>query len=297
MPDDLPLDLVRTLEDVRRSVTAFNAEAGAGEVRLAAQTSYWVYDPSINSFAPSKFAGIKGMSLAVYRQALALAGHARGVRNFHGKLSHEAIERASGQTFLASARLSKELLDWGRDVMAANVFDRVTRSKWRFLSLPPSAGLPDQQGSRRVGSKSDAAPPFNLRAATDEQRRRVVAEIAQREGQAAFRRMVLAAYQWRCAITGCDVVEALHAAHILPYRGVLSNHPANGIALRSDLHLLFDLDLLHIDPDSFTVRVHPSLRSGHYSSYEGQALALPAEPTLCPDLDALRFRLSNAKWA
>src|SRR5271155_3471993 len=40
----------------------------------------------------------------------------------------------------------------------------------------------------------------------------------------------------------------LEAAHISPYRGLQSNHPQNGLLLRADLHSLFDLGMLAVDP-------------------------------------------------
>jgi hypothetical protein len=59
-------------------------------------------------------------------------------------------------------------------------------------------------------------------------RQRVLAQIVRRRGQQEFRERLLAAYDGRCAITGCDAVEALEAAHIVPYRGVDTNSVQNG---------------------------------------------------------------------
>jgi putative restriction endonuclease len=47
------------------------------------------------------------------------------------------------------------------------------------------------------------------------------------------------------------------AAHIAPFRGPKDNHPANGLLLRADLHTLFDVELLAIDPTTLRGRLHP----------------------------------------
>jgi len=49
----------------------------------------------------------------------------------------------------------------------------------------------------------------------------------------------------------------LEAAHIKPYRGKTDSHLENGLLLRADLHTLFDLNLIGVEPDTLTVRVHP----------------------------------------
>ena len=51
----------------------------------------------------------------------------------------------------------------------------------------------------------------------------------------------------------------LEAAHISPYRGEDDNHVENGLLLRSDIHTLFDLDLLGIDPERLRVVLHQDL--------------------------------------
>jgi hypothetical protein len=65
--------------------------------------------------------------------------------------------------------------------------------------------------------------------------------IAMRKGQAAFRQMLMDAYGGRCAVTGTDVGHAIEAAQICPYNGLDTNVVQNGILLRADWHVLFDL--------------------------------------------------------
>ena|SRR3990167_5405902 len=66
-----------------------------------------------------------------------------------------------------------------------------------------------------------------------------------RPGQSVFRQQVLNKYR-KCVVTECDLEEVLEAAHIVPYSVVSNMDPDNGIALRSDIHILFDSNLLTV---------------------------------------------------
>jgi hypothetical protein len=84
--------------------------------------------------------------------------------------------------------------------------------------------------------------------------------IKKRRGQTGFRNALLDQYDRTCVISGCQITEILEAAHIKPYRGENDNHPENGLLLRSDLHTLFDLDLMGIEPENLIIRFHPSVK-------------------------------------
>lgn len=84
-------------------------------------------------------------------------------------------------------------------------------------------------------------------------RERITTSIVIRRGGAKFRKTLIEAYASRCALTGCDVVDALEAAHIVPYFGPPSDRIDNGILLRADVHTLFDLGQISIDPDTLEV--------------------------------------------
>jgi hypothetical protein len=114
-------------------------------------------------------------------------------------------------------------------------------------------------------------------------------ELAIRQGQQGFRRRLLTAYRNSCAISGCDVVEVLQAAHINPYNGPATNVTSNGLLLRADLHNLFDAGLISISED-YIVRVARHLRAGDYGMLHNQELRLPGRPTDYPDSAALVTR-------
>jgi hypothetical protein len=118
-------------------------------------------------------------------------------------------------------------------------------------------------------------------------RERIMAAIVRRYGQPAFRRQLLQAYEGKCAISGCDVEAALDAAHIVPYRRPKTNHPANGLLLRTDLHTLFDLGLIAIETKTMTVLIAPSLVGTCYQQYAGTQLYIPSDPASCPSCEAL----------
>ncbi|WP_247547497.1 HNH endonuclease signature motif containing protein [Bradyrhizobium sp. 177] len=107
------------------------------------------------------------------------------------------------------------------------------------------------------------------------------------------RKKLLGAYK-RCAITGCDAVEALEAAHIAPYRGDHTDHVQNGLLLRADIHSLFDLGLLSIDPRTMSVVVALHLRKTTYGQLAGSQLLLPTNLRERPSIEALANHLS---WA
>lgn len=107
-------------------------------------------------------------------------------------------------------------------------------------------------------------------------------QIQQRRGQTAFRAALLAAYGGRCAVTGCDAVGALEAAHIVPYAQESNMDVTNGILLRADIHTLFDLFLLSVDPETGHVYVAPEARSA-YGDLHGKPLALPDSFNALPE--------------
>ena len=88
-----------------------------------------------------------------------------------------------------------------------------------------------------------------------------------RGGQSKFRKNILKKYNFKCAVTGCSTTDVLEAAHILQYSESGINHSSNGILLRSDIHVLFVLDKLKINPKSFRIEIDKSLKSSEYFKY------------------------------
>jgi len=118
-------------------------------------------------------------------------------------------------------------------------------------------------------------------------REKIERAIVLRRGQKKFRDQLLALYGGKCAITGCDVVDVLEAAHIIPYKGGETNHPANGVLLRADLHTLFDLGMIAIDSNTMTVLMSEALKGSEYGDLAGRQLRPPADDRFRPDTGAL----------
>jgi putative restriction endonuclease len=92
--------------------------------------------------------------------------------------------------------------------------------------------------------------------------------------------MVTDAYERRCVVTGEKTLPVLEAAHIKPYSLVGRHEISNGLLLRSDLHRLFDLGYLTVDPADLRVhvsrRIHDEFENGRdYYALEGRELRLP----------------------
>jgi HNH endonuclease len=128
---------------------------------------------------------------------------------------------------------------------------------------------------------------FNIENLEDA-RRRTTVSIVHRQGQPEFRRKLLNAYNSRCPITGCDAEPAIEAAHIIPYQGTETNHLTNGLPLRADVHTLFDLHLLSIQPATYKIVVAPELSKTCYQELAGQKLTLPEHKVAAPNQDALK---------
>lgn len=123
-------------------------------------------------------------------------------------------------------------------------------------------------------------------------------QVRERRGQAAFRRSLIERYGPSCLVTGCAILDLLEAAHINAYRGNNDNHVDNGLLLRADVHTLFDLDLLGIDPDTLKIDTHPRIREAGYEHIRGCSLRCaphrPARPALQMRWAAFQRRLLRA---
>lgn len=108
-------------------------------------------------------------------------------------------------------------------------------------------------------------------SASDE-REQVLRAIKVRRGQSSFRRGLIKRYGARCLVTGCELEALLEAAHIAPYRNASHNDLGNGLLLRADIHTLFDLYRLRIDPITLTVTLDEGAYYAGYSAYHGKQL-------------------------
>ncbi len=142
----------------------------------------------------------------------------------------------------------------------------------------------------------DAAVEDGLFDISMDARLKVLATIVQREGQPAFRKALLEAYGGACAVTGCSVEELLEAAHVVPYRGQHTNLVGNGLLLRADIHKLFDLHLICVEPGTRLVRVCEALKDSEYWRFDGVVLRTPDDPRHVVLDEALREHMRRCGW-
>lgn len=145
------------------------------------------------------------------------------------------------------------------------------------------------ESQEAVDNAANALPEFDP-SGVEDGRKKVFQEVAVRQGQAKFREKLLSAYGSRCAVTGTAVVATLQAAHVFPYRGPDTNKVQNGILLRADIHNLFDLGLISIDPESYRIVITDELRGSSFAKLEGRQLRLPAKKNDWPSKPALLER-------
>lgn len=182
---------------------------------------------------------------------------------------------------------------------ASNVGAMVEPKLARLLGLSGEA-LTSVSGPTKgmLEQETKAAEASGSFAPTDEvdERQRVLAAIVRRRGQPAFRKALLDAYAGCCAMTGCNLVDALEAAHIRPYSGQASSVVSNGLLLRADVHTLFDLYLIAVDPVSLRVSLAPALRQSSYSDLVDKKLASPVSAALSASPDSLAWHRSQCAW-
>lgn len=148
-------------------------------------------------------------------------------------------------------------------------------------------GVIHQADAARDRAEAEVSSPDFDHASSADQRQKAIGEVVRRRGQVKFRRALLEAYGDICAISGCNAIEALEACHITPYRGDYSDHVQNGLLLRADLHSLFDLGLVAIEPGTMTVRIAAQLEGTTYGELAGRPLLVPSDLTKRPSIQAL----------
>ena len=173
---------------------------------------------------------------------------------------------------------------WDRTSWGGRDWIAVRRQPWNNTVAPVSREL-----FERVSGTEMPKGSVITDKATREQRKMLMRLVSQRQGQPKFRKGLLEAYGARCAISRCGVEVALEAAHIDPKRTAVR---CNGLLLRSDLHLLFDMGLLAIDP-AFRVHVKPALKASEYWELHKKKIRLPRVAEWQPRRQLLedRYRL------
>lgn len=120
----------------------------------------------------------------------------------------------------------------------------------------------------------------------------------------AFRRIVIEAYDYRCAASGHRIVLPgemimVEAAHLIPFSETWDDDPKNGIALTPNYHWALDKNLIAPGPD-FRWHISKLIDSRIADNQpllelEGKEILLPKEKQFWPRKDALESRILSMK--
>jgi hypothetical protein len=119
-----------------------------------------------------------------------------------------------------------------------------------------------------------------------------------RLGQQRFRKELLERFGSECAFTGPQPEQALEAAHLYSYSKLPEHNVRGGLLPRRDLHTLFDSNLIMIDPETWLIKVAPSLTIyPELAKLQGRPLAIPAE--LRPPINYIEdhAKIVRAQWS
>lgn len=116
-------------------------------------------------------------------------------------------------------------------------------------------------------------------------------EVRQQQGQ--FRKLILNTYDNCCAISGYAVAQALQAAHIEDYSISKNNLVSNGLCLRADIHILFDIGRIRISED-YLVEVDASLIDSPYWKFNYKKIKLPPQQIDWPSKKLLKWKYDKA---
>lgn len=232
-----------------------------------------------------------GLSTDSYQQKIpATRAWLINVCHEHGTVYYADVMNRFGLTFYplrnAMSRLGHDCRNGGEPIITALIVDKETGRCSQ--GLYDEFHIDDDVLERRrcyaywsatpTALDAIAAPAVDLApCAKDEEFERRVARFTKvqvRTEQAAFREAVFRAFEGRCAISGCDVPEAVEAAHRTGRDWRLGhNTAADGILLRRDLHALYDAGLLEIGADGLVNLSGGG--HGHYGEFYGAAVRQP----------------------
>ncbi|NER33086.1 MAG: hypothetical protein F6J93_03240 [Oscillatoria sp. SIO1A7] len=120
--------------------------------------------------------------------------------------------------------------------------------------------------------------------------------IAHRRGPSNLRQGLLAAYNRQCAISSCNAEPVLEATLLIPNSLQHNFQVSDGLLLRADIHTLFDLYLIAIEPDTMRVLVAPSLQETSYGEFHSQLLQTPLLEEFKPNKRALQWHYNWCQW-
>jgi putative restriction endonuclease len=194
---------------------------------------------------------------------------------------------------------------WIRDTEPANRSIVTSGASVRWLPDDEAQRILELGHAGSLGLSTYSDLKAEVDTAIAERSRRVVEAIAR---DARFRRDVMAAYDYRCAVTGLTVgslpagraTRLLDAAHIRPVGDRGPDTVRNGLSLTPTVHRLFDEGLVSVRwaSDRLELVRSPMLEAEMVESPErgtrirvehGSQLLLPLDRSLWPSVDQVRY--------
>lgn len=117
-----------------------------------------------------------------------------------------------------------------------------------------------------------------------------------RKGQSRFRKALHTLYGSRCAFTGTSEETVLEACHIISHARTGDNSLDNGLLLRSDIHILFDENMMTLANDGMHILVHKDVTAPEYVRLSNSVPGLRPS-TSQGHLTLIRQRNSELTWA
>ncbi|GHD15872.1 hypothetical protein GCM10007147_03750 [Nocardiopsis kunsanensis] len=106
-----------------------------------------------------------------------------------------------------------------------------------------------------------------------------ITTVRTRRGQGSFRKRLLKHFGEKCAFAGPTPPQALDAAHLYSYAANGEHHTSGGLLLRRDLHKLFDLGLIAVNPKNKKLDISEELMSyPDYKKLHGSWVTVPVTP-------------------
>ena len=154
------------------------------------------------------------------------------------------------------------------------------------------AVVPLSGAETNLSQKVPANPPGHRQ----EEVIKSIQAVLNRRTHFSLQRKLLEVYGKRCAITGCSIRPLLDTVLIDSSDNSVADHPSNGLVLRTDIKILYNLFLIAVHPTKLTVMLAPSLRRSSYGYLHGQKIALPKQAIYHPNPEYLQAHLDHCKW-
>lgn len=218
--------------------------------------------------------------------------HGRSLYDVRDTETIEAVLRFVSQEVKKMKRNEPNIFDYGkpnqRSYPLKNFCSSALRSLKQYAQYEQEVVVADgivaqERNPRTISTKLIAH--FDITKEGEDK----ISLTKQRKGQDYFRRMILANYGGRCALTGIDIPQLLLASHIIPWADKSHKkdrlNPCNGICLSALYDKAFDQGLITISPDNYSVILSSALQENetkayydkHFGCIKGQKLTLPTE--------------------